>query len=212
MPELSAAEQQLVEFARREVGASLTSFLLAGLGEEAGGRRWRFTITAVTAGGGTLDRQVEAFSYEPADGNSYLPRERDPLVLLALLQLLAESGQGLGHTLRYERGDVLKLLGRGDTPEQWHLIDGAVERYSLLTFKWGLSAAELAREHLSHYSTTESLITEVETIDEGETGNGRMKRALNRVVFNPEFVSRLKGRSLFGLNWDEVVSLKLGGD
>jgi hypothetical protein len=93
MSELSSAEQNLVSFAREEFGESLAQFLLNGLGAVPEAQRWHFTITFTNNEGTAQERRLEAITYEPTDGQSFLPRGRDPLVLLALLRLLFESNQ-----------------------------------------------------------------------------------------------------------------------
>jgi hypothetical protein len=205
MPRLSIAEQKLVEFAREAFGEFVTQFLLAGLGEKDVGRRWRFDI-AFDDGKTKLRRRVEVITHEPEDGSSCLPRGRDPLVLLALLRILTLCGEGSNPRLLYDQEDVLKLLGRADTPKARREMDQAVRRYFMMTFKWGMSRAEQAREGLWHYTAMESIFSETEAIDrEGE--DGRMKRAVNRVDFNPNFIEHLKGRSLFDVDWGRVTSV-----
>jgi hypothetical protein len=85
MLELSTTEQRLIEFAREEFSEFLTRFLLAGLGEESTGRKWKININ-YAGEGKSLKRQVQALSHEPEDGTALLPRRRNPLVLLALLR------------------------------------------------------------------------------------------------------------------------------
>lgn len=100
----------------------------------------------------------------------------------------------------------MNLLGWNDTLEAKVEIDEAVDRYSLITFKWTMSRDELTRNKLSHYTARESLISEYETADEEGLG-GQMKRLLNRVVFSSQFIEQLRRRSLFGINWDGVQSV-----
>src|SRR5436309_1958769 len=96
---LSRPERRLLRFALDTFGEPLSRFLLAGLGEEKVGRRWRFTITYVDDEGAKLKWRVQVITYEPEDGSSCLPRGRDPLVLLALLRLSWRKGQaGRLHT------------------------------------------------------------------------------------------------------------------
>src|SRR5438128_39142 len=95
---LTARERRLVAFAQEQFGERLCTFLLAGLGEEGAGQRWRFVINYVGEDTSLLSRRVQVITYEPEDGSSYLPRRRDPLVLLALLHLLRNSEE-LSHTL-----------------------------------------------------------------------------------------------------------------
>jgi hypothetical protein len=176
------------------------------LGEEGAGRRWLFTITYAGGDGARLQRRVEAISHEPADGPALFPRRRDPLVLLALLRLLLSGGHASWYELSYDRRDVLSLLGWGDSREEASEIDEAVERYSLITFRWGMSRAELARSNLSSYTAKEGVISEYRTIDEGEQ-EGQMRRVVNWAVFSSQFIEGLKRRTLFEINWNRVTSV-----
>src|ERR1043165_1352883 len=111
---LSAQEKRLVNFARKEFGEELVEFLMAGSGEDVTAQRWHFTITYAGNGNSLLTQRVEVITYEPEDGSSYLPCRRDPLVLFALLHFLLLSSDVASNTLRYQRGDLLSLLGRKD--------------------------------------------------------------------------------------------------
>lgn len=203
---LSASEQHLLDFSREQFGERLSQFLLAGLGEEPTGQRWRFTITYASDGHAWLKRRVEVITHEPLDGSSCLPRGRDPLVLAALLHLLLTGGQASSNTLSYELGNVLSLLGWKDTQEVGGEIDEAIRRYFMLTYKWKMNKSELARRKLRFYTADESLISETNLLSEEDAG-GRMKRVASRIVFNEHFIERLLSRLLFGINWDNVRSV-----
>lgn len=200
------AERQLVEFTREAFGEFITRFLLAGLGQGEDGRKWLFTITFGNDVRAKLKRRVQVITFEPPDGSSCLPRGRDPLVLLALLQLLTRAGEGAEQGLICGQEDILKLLGWTDTPEARHEIDQAVERYFLMMFKWGMSRSELADAGLASYTALENIISESETIDqEGE--DGQTGQTVNRVVFNSNFIGHLERRSLFDLDWSRVTEV-----
>ena len=198
--ELSPQEQQVVASASEQFGEPLTQFLLAGLGEEEVGQRWRFIITYVDGEGARLKRRVQVISHEPEDGSSCLPRGRDPLVLLALLKLLMRHDQTPDCRLIYDQEDVLKLLAWEDAGETRRQIDEAIERYFLMTFKWKMNRAELSRENLSHYTAMERPISECGTFEEAE--DGQVIRVFNRVTFSKTFIEHLKHRRLFDIDWN----------
>lgn len=197
---LSAAEQRLLDFAREQFGEHLSQFLLAGLGEEEVGQRWRFTITFTSGENSFLERHVEVITYGPAGGSSYLPRGSHALVLLALLHLLMNGGQGSLNALRYEQAEVLSLLGWGDTEEARGEVDEAIARYFKLTYQWKMNESELANAGLSFYTADEAMISEVTSID-AEDGKS------TRVVFNEHFIEQLLNRLLFGIDWNNVRSV-----
>lgn len=207
--EPSAPEQQLLDFAVGEFGEPLSQFLLTGLGEEPVDRRWRFTITYINDGDVRLERQVEVLTFEPEDGSSCLPRKRDPLMLLALLQLLLHKGQGSKFDLLYSLEDVLRLLGWDDTGETRQEIDEAINRYFLLMYMWELNRSELSRRKLSFYKVNERPVTEYRTVDREVGEEGLMKRVYNQVKFNEFFINGLLRRNLFGIEWNQVSSLNL---
>jgi hypothetical protein len=199
---LSVPEQRLVDFAREQFGEQLSQFLLAGLCVENNGQKWHFAITYTGSDGAELLRQVEVITYEPLDGTSYLPRDRNPLVLIALLHLLMNSSQGSLNTLQYEQADVLSLLGWQDTRKARREIDEAEERYFKLTYQWKMNDSELAAGGLNFFTTNETMLSEYTSIDM-EDGKSA------RVVFNEHFMEHLLGRSLFGIDWSNVQSVLL---
>jgi hypothetical protein len=212
MPELSSAEQNLVSFAREEFGESLTRFLLTGLGEVPTAQRWHFTITFTDNEGIEQERRLEAITYEPTDGQSFLPRGRDPLVLVALLRLLFESSQQSEVSLFYSRHDVLRLLGREGVEEMEGEINEAVRRYALLMFRWEMRRGELAGKKLSFYTAREQVISgysNVSELDGEERADGQVEEEPNEITFNQYFIEGLKRRSLFGVDWDRASELAL---
>jgi hypothetical protein len=202
MMKLSASEQRLVDFACGQFGEQLCEFLLAGLGEETAGQRGRFNITYASGEDSVLKRHVEVITYEPADGSSYLPRGRQPLILITLLYLLMNSSQKSPNTLRYEMADVLSLLGWKDTKKARREIDEAGGRYFKLTYTWKMNDSELAEARLNSYTANEAMISEYESTvtNDGESA---------RIVFNEFFIKHLLGQSLFGIEWNNVSSVLL---
>jgi hypothetical protein len=200
MIKLSAPEKRLLDFAREQFGEHLSQFLLSGLGEEIAGQRWRFAITFTDGESAVLKRQVEAITYEPLDGSTFLPRGRDPLVLAALLHLLLNGDQAAPNTLRYERADVLSLLRWKDSKKARREIHEAEERYFRLTYKWQMNKSELAAAKLNFYTANETMLSEYTSINTED-------RKSARVVFNKHFIEHLLGRSLFGIDWNRVQSI-----
>lgn len=202
--ELSAREQQLLDFAIGEFGEPLTQFLLAGLGEDKVRPRWRFTITYLNNEGIRIKRTVKVISHEPEDGSSRLPRGRDPLVLLALIRMLTTAGQPSDYRMRYELEDVLNILGWADNGMNRRKIDEALRRYSQMMFSWKMCRAELALDNLSHHSAMQSLISEYGTSDREECG--RVTRVFNEVFFNSNFIEALRRRRLCDVNWNTQLA------
>lgn len=215
MSELSSAEQNLVGFAREEFGESLAQFLLTGLGEVPSTQRWHFTITFTDSEGTAQERHLQAITYEPTEGQSFLPRGRDPLVLLALLRLLVESSQQSEVSLFYSRHEVLRLLGLEDAEGTPGEINEAVRRYALLMYRWQMSRGELAGKRLSLYTAREQVISGYSNVgepDDEEQADGQVDEEPNEITFNQYFIEGLKRHELFGVDWNKVQSVELGKD
>lgn len=213
MSEMSSAEQNLVSFAREEFGESLTRFLLTGLGEVPAAQRWHFTLTFADNEGTAQECRLQAITYEPTDGQSFLPRGRDPLVLLALLRLLFASSQQSEVSLFYSRHDVLRLLGREGTMEMQGEVNEAVRRYALLMYRWEMSRGELTGKRLSFYTAREQIISGYSNVrepDDEERADAQFEEEPNEITFNQYFIEGLKRRSLFRVDWNTVQSLELG--
>lgn len=201
-------ERRLLKFALDTFGGTLSQFLLTGFGEENVPKRWDFTINSTSEDGTLQKRRLQVITHEPLDGSSCLPRGRDPLVFLALLRLLLHRPKQDNHILVFQEEDVLNLLGWEDTDELRHEIDEAIYRYSLLMYKWGMNRSELTRRSLSHYTASAHALSEYRTLDKELGEEGQTKRMYNSVKFDEMFIRGLLGRSLFGVEWKKVKSIK----
>lgn len=201
-------ERRLLKFALDTFGDYLTQFLLMGLGDKNIGQRRSFTIAYVGAGGATLKRQVQVITYEPLDGQSFLPQGRDPLILLALLFLLNQH-QVIKSTLFYNLEEVLSLLGWRNSDESRQEIDDATRRYFLLNYMWKMNRAELASHGLSFYTANESMVSAHETTGEDVGADKQIERATDRLTFNEFFIRGLSERALFKVDWNRVQSIKI---
>jgi len=152
---------------------------------------------------------VQVITYEPLDGESFLPRGRDPLVLLALLLLLLHKPRAEKPVLSYSHEEVLQLLGWEDSEGVRHEIDEAVYRYFLLMYLWEKSREELVGTNHSHNKARERMISEYETTDKEVGADGEMKRVANQLIFNDYFIGGLLRQSLFDVDWNKARSVKL---
>jgi hypothetical protein len=205
----SRGERRLLKFAVGTFGEPLGSFLLSGLGEETVALKWRFTVT-YRDDRGTLFRRkviVEADDLTP-DIITFLPRQHEPLAILALLYIMTQNQETWAAKLQYKRREVTRLLGWGNSPEAKAAVDEAVDRYSYLSYKWAASKEELLAEGRSfgHGLSRFVLGCGYRDIDAGE--GRRSRRTMNRIDFSPAFVSELLNRSLFGIRWNGVTSIK----
>lgn len=205
-PQLSARERQLVGFAVRRFGPSLTRFLLSGLGEKNRARAWGFAITFKDEKGAVRARRVRVVSDDRPDVARRVPRRKEPLVVLALLHLLLTNRLPSSSRLSYGQEEVLGLLGWEDTRTSRRAIDDAVSRYAALSYEWAPGKGELAEAGLRSFRGTSRFVTGYGYRDTRE--GGRMKRTASEVSFNSKFVAGLTGRSLFDIDWNRVSSLE----
>lgn len=206
---LSLPERRLLKFALDKFGLPLSQFLLFGLGQESDARRWLVIITFIDKSGTKLRRRlyVEADNLMP-DILTLLPRQREPLVMLALLRLLMRDHKVSSASLFYDQNEVLSYLGWEDTAESRLVIDEVVERYSYLTYRWAFSKKELAARKLSFYRCRERFVSRSGYRDVEEGQDGQLRRVVSYVNFDVDFIKQLISRSLFGVNWDSIISLK----
>jgi hypothetical protein len=203
----SRFERRLLKFSVDTFGEMLSQFLLIGLGKRKVAQTWYLAISYLSEEGATLKRHVQVITYEPESGESFLPRGRDPLVLLALL--LLHNRRAANPVLSYSHEEVLQVLGWEDSEGVRHKIDDAIHRYSLLMYIWEKSHDELASTKYSHHKARERMISEYETSDQEAGANGEMKCVANRLIFNDYFIGGLLHRSLFDVDWNKARSIKL---
>lgn len=207
LPDLSEGERLVLAFAFDTFGEQLSRFILAGLGAEATVPRWQFAVAYSDRPRGTDDFRVDVITHEPLDGSSRLPRRRDPLALIALLRLLPPDREGLPPCLLYDRKDVLQLLGWDDSEETRREVDNAIGRYCSLTYFARAEGVELERLNLDSYKIMERPISSFSIVDEEEE-RGTLKRISNRVTFSEFVINGLTRRSLLGIDWERVRSIK----
>jgi hypothetical protein len=194
-----------LKFALDVFGEPLSQFLLSGLGEEEEERTWLFKITFNDHKDVIRYRDIRVEADELPDLVTLLPRRREPLVILALLRLLMSRKPFSSHML-YDQAEVLELLEWEDTPESRLSIDGAVERYADLSYRWSLSREELVEKNLSRGRGWSRFVSGYGYRDVEEEEGGRMRRIGNRVDFAAEFIDELMSRSLFDVDWNNVSS------
>jgi hypothetical protein len=204
---LSGPERSLIQFAQDRFGERLTRFLLSGLGDEAGTRRRLFIISFADGNGEVVRRRLYAEADDlTSETYSYLPCGRDPLLMLALLRRLTREHATPRASLFYEVEEVLSLVGWEDSAETRLAVDGAIDRYSCVTYRWALSRKETMASKLSFHRSRERFISGYRLLDSEE--GGRMRRVSNRVDFSAAFIDDLEHRTLFNVAWDNVRLLK----
>lgn len=204
--QLSDQERELIGFILDLCGEQLSCFLLTGLGEHTISQRRRFTVTFTPPAGRLYEREIRVIAYERGGITiPSLPRLNEPLVMAALLRLLIDERKLSSFQVAYRQEEVLEILGWDATVETRLASDEAVGRYSSLHYEWALSRKELVTEGLDFYEGEASFISGY-AYEDAEV-EGEVRRVSNEVTFVEEFVREVIGRSLFGVNWDDVASM-----
>jgi hypothetical protein len=181
----------------------LSSFLLAGLGEEETARSWLFSVIFDDDSGVPRQRVIRVEADERSEIDTSLPGRKEPLVLMAFLWILMRERRSPVTQLSYGREEVLRVLGWDETPELLSVVDEAVDRYVNLTYTWTLSAEELAERKLNKYRGWTRFVTGCGHVDY-EDDDGVRKRESSYVSFSEEFIRELRRRSEFEVRWDRV--------
>lgn len=209
MTEHSERVGQLLAFARSEFGEHLSGLLLSGH-VEAERRASRLYLAVFQDRGGLEEvRRLKMTTDDP----SSLPSQYEPLVLIALLKLLWTGGGPAAYVVDYSQEAVLRMLGWPDDLQSRAKIDHAVERYYNLSME--VEAEEpgeaAAGQRQVGRIITQRMMIGYEYEEEGDVGEPGQKREC-RVRFHPEFVSGLRSRSLLGLDWNSVASLRYSSE
>lgn len=191
-------ERHLVSFMQEAYGELLSLFLLSGLGEEGFDGLRYFTVCEHGPGEEINRRRIAVTS----DGDTFLPHGRDPLILAALLKLL--QGQGSTHMVRCRTSDLTSLLGWEDIASGGQAVTRAMERY------YAVSLAVLAHSAEPYFGESPVLALRQRILVEHETAGGESGEvSYVSAAFNPDFVDRLRRKSLLGIDWGRAVAVEV---
>lgn len=201
------AERGLTAFARERFGEHLSSFLLAGCGEDRKLRSRGFVLKLEYDGGA----EGHLFLKVTADGDvgedSFLPRRNEPLVLLALIRMFVDGGGSPRRKVSYQRDEILRSLGWELTNGSQAAVDEAVARYYMVSYQPVESMEQLKGEAPVARVQKQRLVIGYEFVDESEDGGPPTRRTQNEVDFDPAFAGQLKDGLLFDINWRRIRSL-----
>lgn len=205
MTRQSKAERELIAYAKKTFGEHLCDLLLCGYGEE-GAPSSRDFVVELAGGGEAATRSRLMFIAEgPAGTSPCLPSRKEPLVLLALIQLLmggdvaAEGGRHLTCV------GVPALLGWDETDESRETVAAAVTKYfhSFYQLIDGPNIGGGGRPRESTRKLRPFGGYEVA----GGVGSRKEGDAKCSVTFNPEFTEALGRGMLLGIDWKRVKGL-----
>jgi hypothetical protein len=196
------AERRLVAHLEEQFGEHLSALLLSG--HEV--KRWvprRELVISTTDRVGNKEEHSVILS---AVGAHALPYGQDPVVLAAHLRMLSERG-ACGR-LSYDLFEMMGVLGLVDPAQGMKAIEGALHRYFRLSY-----AVEGRRRHplavQSEGVTAERRILTAYDFEHEPVRSRDPYPAMHTVVeFSQPFLDQLRQRSLFGIDWDIVRSVR----
>lgn len=190
------AEHDLLDTARRVLGANLSEFLLCGLGEPHHPRRL-YTARSVRGHGPGVTFQLEVVS----DSGEGLPGGRDPLVMATLLHLLWTGERGRDEVVFRDEA-LLERLAWPDTPEARRSIGEAIERYYCTAYLRRSTELIGAGSGERHSSQVQKLVPGYETTVELLNGPPKETRKSTVVQFMPKLVEEVTGPEKYFLGVD----------
>lgn len=205
MTRQSKAERELIVYAKKTFGEHLGDLLLCGYGEE-GAPSSRDFVIELTGGGEAATRSRLMFVAEGAAGTSpCLPSRKEPLVLLALIQLLMGGGVAAEGGRHITCGDVPAILGWDETDESRETVAAAVTKYFHTFYQLvdgsGTSGGRVPQE----LSRKLRLFSVCEVVGGAESSKGNDMKC--SVAFSADFAESLRWGELLGIDWKKVKEL-----
>jgi hypothetical protein len=202
--ERTEAERELVSRTERAFGKHLTTFMLGRRDGQVPSPSLSY-VAAFSEGGEEKTNHLRVVA-EDASG---LPEYKQSLVLIALLLLLLEGGEDTSYNVSYTYDAMAARLGLENTEKTRAEIELAVVTYFNLSYERDITFGTEGREQATGSKLKERLVIGYEFVEEVVGEDRPPERAGNVVSFNPCFVEGLKTKSLLGVNWEGVRSLRV---
>ena len=196
------AERRLVDRIEGVFGKHLSTFL-RGCGNSDGPARC--LSFAAILDGGEVESRLKVVSEEP----SGLPKWEQSLVLLALIELMLCSHVENDPKLFFTHEDVTQLLGWDNTEQAQAEVAQSVVKYFNLSYERVVTSSVCGMESDPTFLSRRRLIVGYEFAEEFTEDSRRVAPLEHLVKFNSYFIRELKNKTLFSINWDRVISLRL---
>lgn len=199
------AARQLIKFIHDEFGEHLSALLLGDYGSR---QRRLSQIFSVTVSGS--DREVK-FNVEITTKDKWgLTCGQEPLVMLTLLKLLLSRHDLKTGKASYTYQEVLWLLGWRETKRSRDNIRDAIDINFVQSFNLWADIDE--PQTPMDFRRRLHLLTAYDFFTEEDEGKGWGERGVYRgdfsIDFNLNFILGLRERSLLGIDWNTVTSIK----
>lgn len=198
------AKQRLIDFSRESFGDHLSELLLCGYGEQRILSSRDFAIKLADRKETETQLRLMFVAEGPASTQPSLPRGKEPLVLLALLQLLMSKGGESIYRLTYTCDDLMKLLGWENTAQSKSRVDVSVTKYFHTFYQLSDdSPGKVTGSGSERTRKVRALAGQDFAGEESGLGNSMIRA----VSFGIDFIEPLKKRNLLGIDWNLVQSV-----
>jgi hypothetical protein len=196
------AEKRLIAHLKEQFGEHLSALLLSGYRTKQWVQRRELVISTTDRVGNQAEHPVVLLT----KGAHSLPYGQDPIVLAAHFRMLSE--RGAYGCLSYDLLEMMGVLGLVDPVQGMKAIEGALYRYFRLSY-----AVEGKRRHplavQSEGVTAERRMLTAYDFEYEPVRSRDPYPAMHTVVeFSQRFIDQVRQRSLFGIDWDLVRSVK----
>jgi hypothetical protein len=199
------AEHELIALTKKTFGEHLSELLLCGYGEDRAPSS-RDLVVELIDGGEVVTRLRLMFVAEgPAGTAPCLPRRKEPLVLLALIQLLTGGGGAVEDGQHLTCSNVLALLGWDETDESLEMVETAVTRYFHTFYQLVDGSGTGGGRALQGFTRKLRLFSGYEVVGGAESRKGDGAKC--SVAFSPDFAEALRRGELLGIDWKRVKGL-----
>ena len=182
----------------------MSALLLAGYGYERAPSSRDFAVELAVEEETGAQLHLILAAEGPASIQPSLPRGKEPLVLLALLQMLMKKRGDLAGRVSYMPIDVLKLLGWGNTAKEREIFAEALIKYFHVFYQLSGNVEQPGREESD--STCKLRIISCHGFSNADGSKGR-KRTPDFITFSLDFIEHLRKRKLLGIDWERVKRL-----
>jgi hypothetical protein len=200
----SDAEYRVIETSRRMMGASLSDFLLSGLGEPSHPGSRSFTAKG-TDGGEEVTYLLKIVS----DSDFGLPAGKDPLVMASVLSLISARG-GYSDEIALNTSSITEALAWPTSQSSRLTVEQAVERYCSAAYYMAMEVTHepgLPGGEYPHYSR---LLAGYDIEHEELEGLPTVESGSITVKFIPGFLRGIstERKFLFGVDFERLKELR----
>jgi hypothetical protein len=202
--EETPSEQRLITEIKRRFGDPLGDLLLAGYRED----EIRFNLSFLVRESSGLKRELSLrLTTEDPEG---LPRNREPLVLLALLSLLRkkEDITNIDTLVMTPEPVIRQILGWKSSVETDRIIHSAIGKYYHLSYTTVVDGRQSADETRGYSIHSRRLFVSCGYRSGSAEASEMEDRECSYIELNTEMRIDVMEKKLFGITWDLAMLMK----